>query len=84
MVDSIKSGGHREAQLLQRWVNSTSASRASPVVENTRARLKCTWRIPRGGEGCTTCFDAGKEMGQVYGTVYIRSRGDSAGQDELF
>ena len=83
MVGSSASGDHREAQLLQRLVNSTSY-RASPEVENTQFATKCTWRIPRGGEGCTTCFDAGKEMGQVYGTVYIRSRGDSAGQDELF
>jgi hypothetical protein len=36
------------------------------------------------GEGCNTCFDAGQEMGFMYGTVYVRKRSEPAGDDELF
>ena len=36
------------------------------------------------GDGCNTCFDAGQEMGFMYGTVYVRKRSEPAGEDELF
>ncbi|MBI5908951.1 MAG: hypothetical protein HY848_03215 [Betaproteobacteria bacterium] len=91
-VISIKSvPGDREAQLLQEgWVKQSTLGepRLAEVVENYKSLGYEVhveeFRDQGGGEGCTTCFDAGKEMGQVYGTVYIRSRGDSAQQDELF
>jgi len=36
-------------------------------------------------EGCNTCFDAGQEMGQVYGEVYVRKgSGGRTVDDELF
>ncbi len=91
-VISIKSApGDREAQLLREgWVKQSTLGepRLAEVVENYKSLGYEVhveeFRDQGGGEGCTTCFDAGKEMGQVYGTVYIRSRGDSAQQDELF
>jgi hypothetical protein len=28
--------------------------------------------MQRTGDGCTTCFDAGSAMGQVFGTIFVR------------
>ena len=89
---SIKSvPSEREALLLKEgWVKQSTLGepRLSEVVENYKSlgyEVNVEeFRDQGGGAGCTTCFDAGREMGQVYGTVYIRKRGDSAQQDELF
>lgn len=37
------------------------------------------------GDSCGTCFDAGKEMGHVYGDIYLRKpTGAPPPEDELF
>ncbi|MBI1905667.1 MAG: hypothetical protein HYS20_05410 [Rhodocyclales bacterium] len=83
--------GEREAELLKEgWIKQTTIGepRLSEVVENYKTLGYEVhveeFRDQANGDGCTTCFDAGKEMGQVYGTVYIRKRGDTPQQDELF
>lgn len=40
--------------------------------------------IQRSEGGCNTCFDAGQEIGQVFGTLWVRKLDDAQGNDELF
>ncbi len=77
-----------EAGLLKEgWSKQTTLDepRLSEAVDNYRALGYEVHVEPfrDGGDACTACFDAGKEMGKVCGTVYIRKRGGSQ-EDELF
>lgn len=81
--------GDKEVELLKDgWVkqNTIDEPRLSEVVETYRVLGYEVhveeFRIQAGG--CTTCFDAGKGTGQVYGTVYIRKRADARQEAELF
>ena len=40
--------------------------------------------IQRNEGGCNSCFDAGEEIGQVFGTLYVRKRNDAPANHELF
>lgn len=78
-----------EAELLrQGWRKQTTIGepRLSEVVESYRA-LGYEVHVQEfrsEGDGCTSCFDVGQEMGQSYGTVYLRKRDGAAADDELF
>ncbi|MDO8438645.1 MAG: hypothetical protein Q7S67_00190 [Telluria sp.] len=67
-------------------LSTLSEPRLSEMVENYKAlgyEVEVRDR-QRAEGGCNTCFDAGDEMGQVFGTLFIR-RTDGARQDnELF
>ncbi|MGB0128522.1 MAG: hypothetical protein WBP72_12855 [Rhodocyclaceae bacterium] len=82
-------GGNREAELVsQGWVRKTTMGepRLSELVENYRTMgYEVHVEAFRAqGESCNTCFDAGEEMGQAYGTVYVRKSESARGDDELF
>ena len=82
-------GSDREAGLLKEgWSKQTTLDepRLSEVVDNYRALGYEVHVEPFRdvGDGCTTCFDAGREMGKVCGTVYLRKRGGGPQEDELF
>jgi len=90
-VIAIKSvPGGPEAELLKEgWIKRTTIGepRLSELAENYRAlgyEVHVEEFRDQGGADCTTCFDAGREMGQVYGTLYIRKRADGPQRDELF
>lgn len=38
----------------------------------------------RAEDGCTACFGGGRELGHVWGTVWIRAGGCARRDDELF
>ncbi|MDD5249502.1 MAG: hypothetical protein PHY45_10980 [Rhodocyclaceae bacterium] len=40
--------------------------------------------IQRTEGSCNTCFDAGSEMGQVFGTLFIRRGAGTRQDEELF
>ena len=78
-----------EAALLRDgWVRQTTIGepRLSEIVQNYKAMgfEVHVEEFKTDGEGCNTCFDAGQELGFMYGTVYIRKRNEAAGEDELF
>lgn len=78
-----------EAALLREgWMRKTviGEPRLSELVENYKAMGYEVHVVPfkTEGDGCNTCFDAGAEMGQAYGTVYVRKGGKPVGGDELF
>lgn len=79
-----------EARLLKEgWVKQTTIGepRLSEIVENYKAMGYEVYvkEYQSQGAGCNTCFDAGKEMGDVYGDVYIRKSGKAPPEnDELF
>lgn len=77
-----------EADLLRDgWRKRTTLGepRLTEVVEGYRSLgYEVYVREFRTQGGCTTCFDAGQEMGQVYGTIYVRQRAGDRRDDELF
>ena len=77
-----------DALLKDGWVRQTTIGepRLSEIVQNYKAMgfEVHVEEFKTDGDGCNTCFDAGKEMGFSYGTVYVRKRGDATGEDELF
>ena len=83
-----------DALLKDGWVRQTTIGepRLSEIVHNYKAmgfevHVEEFKTEGTGSEGCNTCFDAGQEMGFMYGTVYVRKRGEPAGNDidnELF
>lgn len=82
--------GGKEAELLaDGWIKQTTIGepRLSEIVENYRSlgyEVHVIEHVEQT-DGCNTCFDAGKEMGQVYGDVYIRQgRKPVPLDDELF
>ncbi len=78
-----------DALLKDGWVRQTTIGepRLSEIVQNYKAmgfEVHVEEFKTEGDSGCTTCFDAGQEMGFMYGTVYVRKRSEPAGEDELF
>ena len=78
-----------DALLKDGWKRQTTIGepRLSEIVQNYKAmgfEVHVEEFKTEGDAGCTTCFDAGQGMGFMYGTVYIRKRGEAAGDDELF
>ena len=77
-----------EADLLrQGWRKQTTLGepRLTEIVESYRSLgYEVYVQEFRSEGGCTTCFDAGQEMGQAYGTIYIRGREGGQQDDELF
>ncbi|SPE21112.1 conserved hypothetical protein [Burkholderiales bacterium] len=67
-------------------LSTLSEPRLSEMAENYRALgYEVDVRdVQRTDGGCNTCFDAGKEMGQVFGTLYVRRRPGTAPDKELF
>lgn len=82
--------GNREAQLIARgWTKRTTIGepRLSELIENYRSLGYEVEVVEHRTEGdnCGTCFDAGREMGQVYGDLWLRKKpGARNEQDELF
>ena len=81
---------NREAQLVSRgWAKQTTIGepRLSELVENYRALGYEVEVVEHRTEGdsCGTCFDAGREMGQTYGDIWLRKKpGARSEPDELF
>jgi hypothetical protein len=78
-----------DALLKDGWKRQTTIGepRLSEIVNNYKAmgfEVHVEEFKTEGESGCTTCFDAGQGMGFSYGTVYVRKRGEPAGDDELF
>lgn len=67
-------------------LSTLSEPRLSEMVENYKALgYEVEVRDIQRTEGsCNTCFDAGSEMGQVFGTLYVRRSADKAQDNELF
>jgi hypothetical protein len=72
-----------------RRLTTLSEPRLSEMAENYKAlgyevEVRDIQRTE--GEGsCNTCFDAGAEMGQVFGTLYVRRKDDGAeANNDLF
>jgi hypothetical protein len=74
--------------LVEGWVRQTTIDepRLSEIVQNyTAMGFEVHVEVFKtAGDGCDTCFDAAREMGLVYGTVYVRKRGEPVGEDELY
>lgn len=71
-----------------RRLSTLSEPRLSEMAENYRALgyevdVRDVQR-PNGASDCNTCFDAGKEIGQVFGTLYVRRGAKTDSDDELF
>ena len=78
-----------DALLKDGWKRQTTIGepRLSEIVNNYKTmgfEVHVEEFKTEGESGCTTCFDAGQGMGFSYGTVYVRKRGEPAGDDELF
>ena len=69
-----------------RPLSTLSEPRLSEMAENYRALgYEVDIRdIQRSEGGCNSCFDAGEEIGQVFGTLYVRKRNDAPANHELF
>lgn len=69
-----------------RALSTLSEPRLSEMAENYRTLgYEVEVRdIQRTEDGCNTCFDAGQEIGQVFGTLYVRKLDGAQGNDELF
>lgn len=86
----IKGGKGAELEA-QGWIKQTTIGepRLSEIAENYRSLgyevHVIEHPVDNGGASCNTCFEAGAEIGQVYGDVYIRkAAGGAAAEDELF
>lgn len=68
-------------------LSTLSEPRLSEMAENYRAlgyEVDVRDVQQANGDGCNTCFDAGREIGQVFGTLYVRRKDAAAQGDELF
>ena len=81
--------GTRSAPVGDGWerLSTLSEPRLSEMAENYRALgyevdIRDVQQV--NGDGCNTCFDAGKEMGQSFGTLYVRRQDSGTASDELF
>jgi hypothetical protein len=88
-IAQAKAISPEDALLKDGWKRQTviGEPRLSEIVQNYKAmgfEVHVEEFKTEGDAGCTTCFDAGQGMGFMYGTVYIRKRGEAAGDDELF
>lgn len=77
-----------EAELVRDgWEKQTTLGepRLSEVAQNYRSMgYEVHVQSFRAADGCTTCFDTGQELGQEYGTVWIRRGAGEREDDELF
>ena len=67
-------------------LSTLSEPRLSEMAENYKAlgyEVEVRDRQRTAG-GCNTCFDAGDEMGQVFGTLFIRRTAAVSRDDDLF
>jgi len=82
-------GAGREGELLaQGWTRQTTIGepRLSELIAAYRSLGYEVEVIEHRTEGddCGTCFEAGKEMGHVFGDIYLRKKpGAPQGEDEL-
>lgn len=82
-------GAGREGELLaQGWTRQTTIGepRLSELIAAYRSLGYEVEVIEHSTEGddCGTCFEAGKEMGYVFGDIYLRKKpGAPQGEDEL-
>ena len=83
--------GLHERLVGEGWRRQTTIGepRLSELVENYKAmgyevRVEGLQAAAKNDAGCTSCLDAGQEMGQVLGTVYVRKSDAPRGDDELF
>ena len=88
-IAQAKALSPEDALLKDGWKRQTTIGepRLSEIVNNYKAmgfEVHVEEFKTEGESGCTTCFDAGQGMGFSYGTVYVRKRGEPAGDDELF
>jgi hypothetical protein len=69
-----------------RRLSTLSEPRLTEMVENYKSLgYEVEVRDIQRSEGsCTTCFDTGEALGQVFGTVYVRRGGDAAAGDDLY
>ena len=81
--------GTRSAPAGDGWerLSTLSEPRLSEMAENYRTLgyevdIRDVQQV--NGDGCNTCFDAGKEMGQSFGTLYVRRQDSGTASDELF
>lgn len=82
--------GTKPASVGDGWerLSTLSEPRLGEMAENYRALgyevdIRDVQQV-NGDGGCNTCFDAGKEMGQTFGTLYVRRQANSPASDELF
>jgi len=66
-------------------LSTLSEPRLSEMAENYRQLgYEVEVRdVQNSADGCNTCFDAGREIGQVFGTLYVR-RSEGRRDDQLF
>ena len=87
-IVQAKAVSPEEALLKDGWLRQTTIGepRLSEIVGNYKAMgfEVHVEEFKAEGDGCNTCFDAGQEMGFMYGTVYVRKCSEPAGDDELF
>jgi hypothetical protein len=69
-----------------RALSTLSEPRLSEMAENYKTLgYEVEIRdIQRNEGGCNTCFDAGQEIGQVFGTLYVRKRDGAQGDTDFF
>jgi len=71
-----------------RRVTTLNEPRLSEMAENYRSlgyEVEIRHSKQVNADGCNTCFDAGRAMGQTYGTIYVRCKDAAADAgDELF
>lgn len=90
VIPVLPSDTSREAKLLaEGWVRQTTIGepRLSELVQTYRELGYEVEVIEHRAEGdaCNTCFDAGQELGLVYGDIYVRKRdAPKKENDELF
>ena len=89
VIPLVAADRSREAKLrAEGWVRQTTIGepRLSELVETYRGLGYEVEVIEHRAEGdsCNTCFDAGKEIGLVYGDIYLRKREVPEEEDDLF
>jgi hypothetical protein len=89
VIPVLPADSSREAKLLaEGWVRQTTIGepRLSELVQTYRELGYEVEVIEHRteGDGCSTCFEADKELGRVYGDIYLRKRAVSKEEDDLF
>lgn len=89
VIPVLPADSSREAKLLaEGWVRQTTIGepRLSELVQTYRELGYEVEVIEHRteGDGCNTCFEADKELGRVYGDIYLRKRTVSREEDDLF
>jgi len=80
-------GNVSEAALLENgWEKKTTIGEPR-LTELAESYAALGWevhveRYTADGRSCNTCFDAGDEVGQVHGVIYVRKAGGRPVQDD--